>query len=378
MARDNLYNRMVLTVIRTAFRLAYTLRGGSPRPRPDGKIRNVLLISTTGLGDTVMSTPAMAAARTLWPEARIQALLHRRWASLLTASPRLDGIIVYPGKFKGVPGLLRRLRAIEPDLVFILHGNDPDIFPLAWLSRTSYLVGPAASRLAFLADRAVSCPDAARHYVERRLDMLRAAAGPVSTVGEEIFLPRERTEWAREYWRKTGLRDLDRLVALNPGGSHPAKRWPEEHWRTLTRMLLENANLRLALFGSPAERGVMEGILRGLDAGRVYLVDRSDILETAALLNRADVLVGPDSGLAHVAVGLNRPALILFGPDRPELSGPLLNNAPARVIRKDADTCPRIGRCRRKHCPDTRCMAAIAPKEVYDELRTGFLPLDLA
>ncbi len=363
-----MFNRIVLKLIRAFFLVWHGLSGRGPRPVPPPEsVRSVLLISTTGLGDTVISTPAVAAARRAWPEARLALMVHRRWASLLEACPHVDELVVYPGKFRRVFSLVRRLRSLKPDLVLILHANDPDIVPLAYLSGGRFLAGWATSRLAFLLDRKVEYPDKRRPFIERRLDVVRAAAGPLTGSGEELFIPEEKRKWAAEFWRGAGLADGERLVILNPGGSLQAKQWPAGHWRELIGRFA-GAGCRTALFGSPAERVYLEELAGTAPGEPPVVVTRGEVLEAAALLERALVLIGPDSGLGHTAAALGVPMAILFGPDSPAASGPYLTRSPSVVLRAEASVCPELGRCKRKECRPNRCMEEITPAIVWSAL----------
>lgn len=359
------------------FKMHAALRKKGPQalPRPD-QVKSVLLVSTTGLGDTVLSTPALAAAREAWPKAGLHALVHRRYAGLLSACTHLDGVVAYPGKFKKVRSVLGRLKEIDPDLALILHGNDPDILPLAYLSGRPYLVCRDSMRFAFLLDKKVRFTQPDRHIAERRLDVVRAAAGPLASRPPEIFVPEDKKSWAREYWRDLGLGPRERLAVLNPGGSHQAKRWPDEHWRELIRRLDALEGLSAALFGSPAERGRLEDLARASDRP-TFMATRPNVLEAAALLERADVFVGPDSGLAHLAMALKIKSAVLFGPDNPVLSGPYLNQAPALVLQSERSACPEIAACRKKVCRPNVCLSEITPDRVLAALETNLgFPLD--
>ena len=372
-----MYNRLVVAVFRLIFHIMHRYRNRSPRIAPEAdEVKNVLLVSTTGLGDTIMSTPAFRAARKHWPGARIHALLHRRWAALLTRTDHLDGVVIYPGKFKFVRPLLKRLRRLAPDVVLILHANDPDIVPLIYLSGAGYIVGSARSKFAFLLDQKVDFTNPDRHFVERRLDVVRAVIGDVDETGPELQLPPPRRDWAEEFWRSRGLKNGDPLVVLNPGGSHQAKQWPERHWRDLIQSLQHKPGVRLALFGSPAEKSLLDRLARDSGAADVLVETRADILEAAALLERATAMIGPDSGLAHVAASLGVPVIILFGPDNPDLSGPYRNRGSFIVLQKGPEVCPDISYCRRKKCQPNRCMTSISPAEVTDALERHLLSPD--
>ncbi|MFH1090775.1 MAG: glycosyltransferase family 9 protein, partial [Pseudomonadota bacterium] len=367
------------------------LSSGRPRPRPD-RIRQALLVSTTGLGDTVISTAAMALAREVWPKAKIYALVHRRWASLFRVCPFLDGLVVYPGKFRQVRSLIRRLRELNLDLAVVLHANDPDILPLVWLSRARQIVCRDTTRFNFLVDTPVSFPDPSRHIAERRMDLIRAAGlgpaevrrggaaqadGGLRSRAPALCIPEETRSWADEYWKDQGLRAGEKLVVLNPGGSRQAKRWPGGHWRELIRLLSGRPGLKTALFGSPAEAKLMQALSQVPGAAGMPVVARSDVLEAAALLEKAAVLIGPDSGLVHLAAALGVAVAALFGPDNPTLSAPYLTRAPAAALQGQAQVCPDLADCHKKVCPNNVCLSEITPQSVLDALKKDLnFPLD--
>ena len=363
-----MYNRIVLALLRALFLLVSFINRRPPRSAPlQNKVKSVLLMSTTGLGDTVMATPSFAAARKCWPQARIYALLHRRWADLFRMDPHLDEILVYPGKFKKVFSVVRSLRKAGPDLALILHGNDPDVVPLAYLSGAGFIVGRSASRFAFLLDRGLDLSDPNRPNIQKYLDLLRAVAHGVEEGGEEIFLSEAQRLWAADYWSGQGLGPEEKLVVLNPGGSHQAKRWPDHYWRELILEFNQRPDVRPALFGSPGELPYMQKLARGLSGPAPLIAARPNPSEAAALLTRAAILIGPDSGLSHVAVGLGLPCLIIFGPDNPARTGPFHNRAPALVLGADSSVCPKITACKDKKCPDNVCLKAVTPEMVIDK-----------
>ena len=357
-------NRLIAALLAALFR---RLAQPHPRPRPE-RVRSVLLVSTTGLGDTIISTGAVALAGQAWPEARLHLLVHQRWAALFTACPRLASIIPYPGKFKGVAGLVRRLRAIEPDLALVLHHNDPDVLPLVWLSRARHLVCREGTRFPFLLDTAVPLTDPRRHIAERRQDVVRAVAGDLPSLGLELFLPDETRAWAEDFWRRAGIAPEERLIALNPGGSRQAKQWPAENWIALLRSLDGRPGSRTALLGSPAEEPAMRALREAAGRPNLPLVAQGDVLRVAGLLARASALVGPDSGLAHMAAALGVPEVVIFGPDNPILSGPLRNRAPAVALGAGPEVCPDLFACHLKTCAHRRCLTAVTPERVIKAL----------
>lgn len=95
------------------------------------------------------------------------------------------------------------------------------------------------------------------------------------------------------------------VIALHPYATHPAKQWPREHWLTLTS-LLASAGMDWIVVGRD-KKPLLDGHERDL-------TNKTDLRETCALLDRADMLVTADSGPMHLACGVGTPVAALFGP----------------------------------------------------------------
>ncbi len=103
---------------------------------------------------------------------------------------------------------------------------------------------------------------------------------------------------------------LDQFVALCPSAAYELKRWPIEHWRKLIELLPQH---RFVLMGGLHDKFV--GDLVQLDPNRVFnFAGRLKLMESAALIARAELTVSNDTGLLHVAEQLGKPAIALMGP----------------------------------------------------------------
>ena len=104
----------------------YPLKPFTPL-RQDTKAR-ILLVNTTGIGDTIFATAALADLRESFPNAHIAAFVDRRRLELLSGNPHVNEMIPYEGKFKRVRSTRNLLRSF--DVAIIQHANDPDVVPL--------------------------------------------------------------------------------------------------------------------------------------------------------------------------------------------------------------------------------------------------------
>ena len=128
------------------------VRRRPPRPLTEldpAKVRRVLLISATALGDTLFSTPAIRALKERFPAWELEVLGHRVFGTLLAHNPYVARLWAYPGRNRRLLRLVRELRGRHYDLVIILHGNDPEATLVAHLTGGPFIIGSAGSPLAF-------------------------------------------------------------------------------------------------------------------------------------------------------------------------------------------------------------------------------------
>jgi heptosyltransferase-2 len=116
------------------------------------------------------------------------------------------------------------------------------------------------------------------------------------------------------------------LVVLHPGaGAYSlARMWPVERFAEVARALVDTAGARIVLVGGPGEqtltRRLAELVAR---PGRVLdLAGRSDVHQTAAIIEQCDLFLGNDSGPMHMAAAVRTPVVAVFGPSNQTAWGP--------------------------------------------------------
>ncbi|HEY4328574.1 MAG TPA: glycosyltransferase family 9 protein, partial [Phycisphaerae bacterium] len=158
------------------------------------------------------------------------------------------------------------------------------------------------------------------------------------------------------------------FIAVVPGARWATKRWPMARYVELVRKLLA-AGETVVLIGSPDEKPLCDAIAQGagISAGGsksgaiINLGGRTLVAVMAALLSRAKLVIGNDSGPLHVAVALGKQVVGLYGPTPPEFVGPYgqLQN----VLRHDVECHP----CRRKTCDHHSCMNGLKVELVWEK-----------
>ncbi len=152
------------------------------------------------------------------------------------------------------------------------------------------------------------------------------------------------------------------LVAMHVGAGSRAKQWPVEHWRELLGRLIVSCGSQVVLIGGGKDRAVAQKILGEHPwPGVVDWTGRLSLPESAALLERADVLVGADSGPAHLAAAVDTPVVVLFsGTNNPQQWQP--SGRQVTVVRRPVECSP----CHRQQCPlqDHPCMRELQAARV--------------
>ena len=352
-----------------------------PNPLPQtgegtGDPRVILLVQLDHMGDAVITSVMLPALRRRYPHASIEVLAGPWNRELFEAMPEVDHVYVSrvnrfsrTGRLGWIMATLwwgLALRRRKIDLAIDVRGE----FPLAvilWLCGARQRVGWGAGGGGFLLTHSPRYVHD-RPEVDSRLALL-AELGIRPSAEEGPPRPAFRpTEQAR---RQVAQR-LDRLAAEGPlegppvvlhvGAGTEAKQWPAEHWRQLAGRLVVEHGRQVVLVGGPGDRIIARRIV-GPEAwpGLADWTGRLGVVELAALVERAELLVGADSGPAHLAAAVGTPVVVLFsGTNRPRQWQP--RGERVTVLRQPVECSP----CHRHRCALTghRCMGGLRPETV--------------
>ncbi len=168
-----------------------------------------------------------------------------------------------------------------------------------------------------------------------------------------------------------------RIVLLNPNASDllPLRRWPTDRFVALgMRLLEEDADLLIGITGAPDERDAAERVAALIDPpatrnGRppraVCLAGRTTLRQLVVLYTFSDLLVTNDSGPGHFASLTDLPAIVLFGPETPDLYSPIGKATHVISARLACSPCVSAMNHRFSACTDNVCMREISVDRVY-------------
>lgn len=340
--------------------------------------KNILVVSSTAIGDTLMSTPAIRAVRRSYRDARVMALLNRSNMELFENNPNIDGVIPYSSGFAGFFSALGTLRKYKFDLVLIFHGNEPETTPLCYLSGAPFIVKlPNKNPFRFLLSNKepVLGWEDLGHGIWARIKAAETAGCEAEGVRMDLFI--ESKEWSETemFLRREGIDEGSVLIGFQPGASTLSRRWFPDRFVELGKLLLmDNPRFRIILTGSPDERPLCEDIAKAIGDRTVVAAGAISLKKTPPLIKRLNVLVTGDTGPMHIAYTVGTPVVALYAVSDPKRTGPLYDVERHRIIKKERTCDP----CVSKKCEYQECMEAITVYEVREAIKDALGSLALA
>lgn len=196
------------------------------------------------------------------------------------------------------------------------------------------------------------------HEVERSLAVVRSLGGVVTNSRLEAWISdRDKAVAKEKMGRMVGRRIM--TIALGPGASEPAKRWPIERFVMLAQILHQEMAAAIVVVGGAEERTLGDAIARACAGAVADLTGSTTLSEAAAVLGQCDAFIGNNSGPAHLAAAAGIPVVVISchpqdgEPDAsrsPERFGPWLVDC--EILRPHRATPPCVGDCRAAcaHC----------------------------
>ena len=328
-------------------------------------VKNILVVSSTAIGDTLLSTPAIRAVRERYPQAKIIAHFNAGNAELFENNPNIDGIIPYSGGYRRFVRTVREFRKHNFDLALIFHGNEPQATPMAYLSGARFILKvPISREYGFLLSNTSNGFD--KPWDHHAIDVRMKTASFIGCRGEnrEMVLVADEVDRAAAsaYLSGVGTDKNAILIGLQVGAATLYKMWPHHKFVELGKRLLQlDPNIRILVTGSPRERKLCSTVAHEI-GNRAFSTAAEVSLKTLrGLIERMDLLVTNDTGAMHMAIALKTKTLSLFCPTNDWGTGPVQDLHLHMVIKKGMLCNP----CITKKCARPFCMDQIEVDEVF-------------
>ena len=340
----------------------------------------ILIIRLSAIGDVLHATPVARALRRALPAAHIAWLASPPADELLTACPEIDELLVWDrrpfdravahGRFLEAFRLLGKARALLVPRRFDIALDVQDLLLTGILARLSGAPRRIGVRERhegagfFMTEKAPKMAEP--HKVRRYLASLASLGIAHEDTRIALQLPAALTGFAAPFFAARSIAPDRPIVLVSLCTTWQSKEWPPERFCAALAALPED--VQIVFLGSGADRPVIEEARKTLEASwrgkAVSVAGETSLLETAALMKEATLLLCPDTGPLHIAAAVGLPTLSLWGPTRPTIYGPLHGR---NIFIESPYPCAP---CCKTRCPSgtNACMKAIEAQDVARRL----------
>jgi heptosyltransferase-1 len=297
-----------------------------------------LFIKTSSLGDVIHHMPALTEARRHRPDARFVWVVEEAFAPLVRLHPAVDETLpvasrrwrhalLRPDTWREFLAFVRLLRSRTYDEVIDTQG----------LMRTAIISRFARGRRHGYDAASIREPLAAHFYdVEHQVSRNLHAIGRNRMLTGQVlgYVPEGEVDFGLDRGKLARPTDAPYAVLLH-ATARLAKQWPEERWIALGSALAARGTDLVLPWGTEPERQRSERIAAALPKARVP--DRQPLDQMARLIAGAQLVVGVDTGLLHLAAALRVPLVGVFVGSEPGLTGPM-GQGPIAIVGRNGTT----------------------------------------
>lgn len=303
----------------------------------------LLILKPCCIGDVLLATPLAVALARAFPGVRIDWAVSSWARAMVSTNPRLGKIIntenVGAGahNWRAVRKVVKRIQAEQYDTCLILD-RSPIMALIPWLAKIPQRIG-LDSRWRGFAHHIRVPVQGIRHEAEIYLDVARAMGIGTQGVRTE-FEPTERDrEAANDLLEKQlGWNGEEPLFVFHPaGGRNPgmkmiSKRWPPERYALLANRLLTEFGGKAVLLGGPQDKILLDAVKGMMAFDPLVLAGETEWGVWGAILERATLCAGNDTGATHLAVAVGCKTVFIFGPSDPRRYGPYARQGQAAAL----------------------------------------------
>jgi heptosyltransferase I len=352
----------------------------TPMPSPFSRVPDtVCILRLSAIGDTCHVLPVVRTLQQAWPRTRFTWVIGRVEAKLLGHIPDIEFITVDK---RSTTGAYRALRKA-------MRGRKFDVLMHMQVSLRASVLStaiPATVKLGFDRRRARELqwlfttdriqPAERQHVMDSLFGFAEKFGVYEKLLRWDIPIPDEARAYARAL-----IPDGAQTLVISPCSSHRLRNWRPEYYAEVADYAVSALGLRVVLCGGPSEieRQMGEAIVRGMKQPCENAIGKDTLLQLLATLERATVLLSPDSGPAHMASAVGTPVVGLYAATNPARSGPYLSRqwcvdkyevAARRILGADPAKLPWTTKIERPGVMDL-----ITPEDVIKKLHAVMLAL---
>ena len=293
-----------------------------PKIKKTKEIKNILIIQLWGIGETILTLPAIKELRKKFPKANISILATKRNADIYSNLNLFNKLIIIslnPFSIKWF--LLKNLR--KYDLVIDMEEY------LNISAIMSFFIGK--NRIGYSHGiRSLLYTDKIRyndkqHISQTFMDLIDQNIKVKSLI--ELAYSKNDEKIINEFITKNKIKKNDFVAGLVPGAAESSKSrmWPKENFAELADNLIEKKNAKIIFIGADYEKDLMDSVINRIKnkSNVINTAGLFTLKQTFCLIKKLRLLVANDTGPMHIGAAQGTKTIGLFGPNLPIRFGPL-------------------------------------------------------
>ncbi len=330
--------------------------------------QKVLIIKCRAQGDVLRTTALLHGLKRKYSESHISWLVDEESLELLANNPFIDRVLPY--NLESIMPLL-----VEEFDVLLSLDKEPPSTSVASLVKTSNKFGFGMNNLGNLIPFNKAAEYAYQLGIDDDLKFKQNTMTYQEIIAKTAEVEYKRDPYvfrieesyktrAREFFKKRAISEETLAIGLNTGAGvkFETKQWPPANYLKLIDYIHENVEANIFLLGGQRETELNQFIEKNTKHKVYNTGNDNSLLEFAGFLSLMDIVVTSDTLGMHLAIAQRKKVVALFGPTCPQEID--LYDRGVRLY-AGVDCSP----CYKQTCDDMKCMAEIAPKRVFEEIK---------
>ena len=286
---------------------------------------SICILRLSAIGDVTHMIPVVHTLQKYWPSTKLTWVIGKNEAGLIKDFPGIEFIIFDKSNtFSSYLSLAKTMHKKLFDVLICaqvsLRANFISSLIPAKL-KVGYDKARAKDLHTLFIDESISAAKE-QHVLDSFFSFIEHIGLHERELSWNYNIPSEAYLFADQYIEKEKLN-----LIISPCSSHPKRNWSNERYAAVADYAIQSLHANVILCGgpSPLEKTAGLEIEKHMKSKAINLIGKDTLKIFLALLHRADILISPDSGPAHMATGTHTQVIGLHAASNPNRSGPYLS-----------------------------------------------------
>ena len=330
--------------------------------------RKILVVNLGGIGDILLSTPALRALKARFSKTEISMLVIRRVYEVTKGLPYIDKVYILEYSAFGFLKnffTLAALRKEHFDLLInmrtiVSQRSAREMEFLLNIINPKLRAGRDTDGMAKFFDFKIPEKLSGEKYeMDYDIEMVTALGAEVRDRSIDFKIDEKSINKIEKILQAEGVSGNTLLIGIHPGGL-PAHRWPIDNFSKIIAEINKKIPSRFVIGGGKNESALAKKLIETVNLKMIDLCGELTIKELGALIKRCNLYISNDTGPMHIAAILKIPLVAIFGPGYLVRYDPSKISDKVVVLSKNTDCAP----CNKVSCKSMRCLEGISPDEV--------------